>query len=367
MSRRGHPLAVSLQLAVLLLLLLFLPGDAEGAPGHGDVQILGRDTRHLRSDGSRSYYVIQKQPERVIGPLAESAFWANDVVASAGALKWRQPTNPHPEVARQGQLLFLAFTVAFFGGLLLLLRLVEIAGGRALLRRSLVGGALYLLLQAATAAILILAANTSYADFPRLGSIMAADGYLPKQLKDRGSRLVYSNGLMLLTGVSVLLLIVFAGDTHRLTTGARLQHGVTPTLGATKQQYAVPLLKGTWMTSPFKEDAANPGSGNVGSPDAATNHAHIDNVVSVDDSKFAGLCMRCHYKQNLTNGTDHTWKSQDRVHESVKGWKTANTTIMHNFTCSKCHAPHNSGLNRLMVTSCLNYNHQGQRASGGGR
>ena len=48
------------------------------------------------------------------------------------------------------------------------------------------------MLQAATAAILVLAANTSYADFPRLGSIMAADGYLPKQLKDRGSRLVYS-------------------------------------------------------------------------------------------------------------------------------------------------------------------------------
>ncbi len=141
-------------------------------------------------------------------------------------------------------------------------------------------------------------------------------------------------------------------------------HGVTPTLGA-KQQYAVPMLKGTWMTSPFMEDAANPGSGGVGSPDAATNHAHIENIVTEDDSRFAGLCMRCHYKNNLTNGTDHTWKSQDRVHESVRGWKTANATIMHNFTCSKCHAPHNSGLNRLMVTSCLNSNHQGQRASGG--
>ena len=40
-------------------------------------------------------------------------------------------------------------------------------------------------------------------------------------------------------------------------------------------------------------------------------------------------------------------------------------TNYHKFTCSKCHAPHNSGLNRLMVTSCLNSNHQGQRASGG--
>lgn len=77
-------------------------------------------------------------------------------------------------------------------------------------------GPLYFLLQAATAAILVLAANTSYADFPRLGSIMAADGFLPKQLKDRGSRLVYSNGMMLLTAAAVILLLVFRADTHLL-------------------------------------------------------------------------------------------------------------------------------------------------------
>ncbi len=77
-------------------------------------------------------------------------------------------------------------------------------------------GGLYYLLQGATAAILVLAANTSYADFPRLGSIMAADGFLPKQLKERGSRLVYSNGMIMLTAVSVLLIVVFAGETSRL-------------------------------------------------------------------------------------------------------------------------------------------------------
>lgn len=77
-------------------------------------------------------------------------------------------------------------------------------------------GVLYYALQVGTALILVLAANTSYADFPRLGSFMAADGYLPKQLKDRGSRLVYSNGMILLTGMSVLLLVVFGGETSRL-------------------------------------------------------------------------------------------------------------------------------------------------------
>lgn len=75
---------------------------------------------------------------------------------------------------------------------------------------------LYFLLQAATAAILVIAANTSYADFPRLGSIMAADGFLPKQLKERGSRLVYSNGMLLLTAVSIALIVLFRGETHRL-------------------------------------------------------------------------------------------------------------------------------------------------------
>jgi len=75
---------------------------------------------------------------------------------------------------------------------------------------------LYFLLQAATAAILVLAANTSFADFPRLGSIMATDGFLPKQLKERGSRLVYSNGMLLLTAVSIALIVFFRGETHRL-------------------------------------------------------------------------------------------------------------------------------------------------------
>ncbi len=72
------------------------------------------------------------------------------------------------------------------------------------------------MLQAATAAILVLAANTSYADFPRLGSFIAADGYLPKQLTQRGYRLVYSNGIMLLTAAAILLLVVFGGNTTRL-------------------------------------------------------------------------------------------------------------------------------------------------------
>jgi amino acid transporter len=77
-------------------------------------------------------------------------------------------------------------------------------------------GPLYLSLQAGTALILILAANTSFADFPRLASIMARDRNLPRQLANLGDRLVFSNGIMVLALFSAALIVVFGGETHRL-------------------------------------------------------------------------------------------------------------------------------------------------------
>jgi amino acid transporter len=76
-------------------------------------------------------------------------------------------------------------------------------------------GPLYLATIAATAMILVMAANTAYADFPRLAALQAADGYLPRQLTYRGSRLVYSRGIVLLALVASLLIVVFdASVTH---------------------------------------------------------------------------------------------------------------------------------------------------------
>ncbi|MFL6244358.1 MAG: APC family permease, partial [Acidimicrobiia bacterium] len=72
-------------------------------------------------------------------------------------------------------------------------------------------GPIYVVLQFATAAILTLAANTAYADFPRLSSIIARDGYLPRQLANRGDRLVFSNGILVLSGLAALLIIAFGG------------------------------------------------------------------------------------------------------------------------------------------------------------
>jgi amino acid transporter len=71
-------------------------------------------------------------------------------------------------------------------------------------------------LQIATAAILTLAANTAYADFPRLSSIIARDGYLPRQLANRGDRLVFSNGVIFLAAMASLLIVVFGGQTDAL-------------------------------------------------------------------------------------------------------------------------------------------------------
>ena len=77
-------------------------------------------------------------------------------------------------------------------------------------------GAMYYVISFATMGILIVASNTAYADFPRLSSFLAADDFLPHQMKDRGYRLVHSNGIILLTVASALLIVAFGGETTRL-------------------------------------------------------------------------------------------------------------------------------------------------------
>jgi amino acid transporter len=75
---------------------------------------------------------------------------------------------------------------------------------------------IYYVVQAATTLILLLAANTSYADFPRLSSILARDRYMPRQFASQGDRLVFSNGILILSGFAILLIVAFGGDTHAL-------------------------------------------------------------------------------------------------------------------------------------------------------
>ncbi len=155
-------------------------------------------------------------------------------------------------------------------------------------------------------------------------------------------------------------------------------HGVSPTLGA-NEQYAVPLLKGTWITSPYKEDVApanNTWLTNFAGYGEGVQY-HIDQNtfgsgilgaiagMSQSVNQSAGLCLGCHPQSTLTaaasSSNPNPWKSKNRIHESVKGWKTSDSTVEHNYSCSKCHAAHTSSvLPRLMVTDCLDSTHKGR-------
>ncbi len=83
-------------------------------------------------------------------------------------------------------------------------------------RRIFGSGVMYYELQAVTMLILLLAANTSFADFPRLSFFLARDRFIPRQFATQGDRLVFSNGIVILGGLAVLLLVIFGGQTHAL-------------------------------------------------------------------------------------------------------------------------------------------------------
>jgi amino acid transporter len=83
-------------------------------------------------------------------------------------------------------------------------------------RGALGSGPLYFLVQGFTAVVLLLAANTCFAAFPSLSSVLAEDGFMPRQFAHRGDRLVFSNGVLILAFLASLLIVVFRGDTHAL-------------------------------------------------------------------------------------------------------------------------------------------------------
>ena len=87
---------------------------------------------------------------------------------------------------------------------------------RAVFGNGLIGNILYILVQASTAAILFTGANTSFNGFPALASFVAEDRFLPRQLMKRGHRLVFSNGIIALTALSVVLLLTTGGSVTAL-------------------------------------------------------------------------------------------------------------------------------------------------------
>ncbi len=111
--------------------------------------------------------------------------------------------------------------ILFLGSIALTQKLAIVAGPEetilsALTRRLLGSGPAYVLIQLSTMLILAVAANTSFAGFPRLAALLAADGFLPHQLQNLGDRLVFANGILLLAIASGVLIVGFSGDTHSL-------------------------------------------------------------------------------------------------------------------------------------------------------
>lgn len=161
------------------------------------------------------------------GALVLARAFSSGAVALSGteAIANSVPAFRPPEARNAGRTLVMMAAIlgtTFFGISLLAQRLqptlqedetVLSTMGAAVFGR---GGTLYLALQLTTMAILFMAANTAFAGFPRLSSIIARDGYLPRQLAHRGDRLVFSNGVLLLAASAAVLLVAFGGITTAL-------------------------------------------------------------------------------------------------------------------------------------------------------
>lgn len=138
---------------------------------------------------------------------------------SNGIPIFRDPPQRNAKITMAWMSLILG---GFFLGITLLAHVYGIVPHDAetavsLLARSVFGGtAMYYVVIASTAMILFLAANTSYAGFPRLASLLAKDRYLPRQLTSLGDRLVFSNGIIGLSIAAMTLILLFGGDTHHL-------------------------------------------------------------------------------------------------------------------------------------------------------
>ncbi len=120
-------------------------------------------------------------------------------------------------------LIMIACAITCFMGVTLLAHAVHVLPSNdetviSQLNRAIFGGRgpFYFAIQAATTLILVLAANTAFADFPRLASIVARDRFLPRQFANQGDRLAFSNGILVLTLLAGVLLVAFHGDTHAL-------------------------------------------------------------------------------------------------------------------------------------------------------
>ncbi|HWQ85002.1 MAG TPA: APC family permease [Anaerolineales bacterium] len=198
---------------VYLFLFTYLPLLAYGAV-------------RLFIDGPRDIQAVAPAASQPLAAFLILRAFASGCTALTGieAISDGVPAFRPPQAKNAGKTLAVMAVlmfILFVGSISLIYSLAVVAGPQetilsALARRLLGSGPLYILIQASTMLILTVAANTSYADFPRVASFLARDGFLPRQLANLGDRLVFSNGILLLAAGTAALIIAFQGDTHSL-------------------------------------------------------------------------------------------------------------------------------------------------------
>lgn len=181
---------------------------------------------YLITHGSRPMDAIAPMPIQPLTWLIILKAFSTGCTALTGieAISNGVPAFKPPEPKNSGTTLIvmaILMGILFMGSIGLTFFLGIIPGPRetilSALARKLFGTNLaYYLVQISTMLILAVAANTSFAGFPRLAAILAQDSYLPRQLTHLGDRLVFANGIVILAAATGLLIIVFNGDTHSL-------------------------------------------------------------------------------------------------------------------------------------------------------
>jgi amino acid transporter len=180
----------------------------------------------LLVDGAGSLEMVAPAPTQPLTPYLVLHAFAAGCTALTGieAISNGVPAFRSPDAKNAGRTLgvmAVLMGVLFVGSIGLTQEMAIIASPQetilsALARHLLGSGPLYYLIQVSTMLILAVAANTSFAGFPRLAAILAADGFLPRQFTGLGDRLVFANGILALSVATGGLIVIFGGDSHAL-------------------------------------------------------------------------------------------------------------------------------------------------------
>jgi amino acid transporter len=181
---------------------------------------------HLWIEGPTPMASVAPQPVQPLTLFLLLHTFATGCTALTGieAISNGVPAFHKPESKNAGRTLIvmaILMGVLFVGSIGLTQFLGIIAGPNetilsALARHLLGSGPAYVLIQFSTLLILAVAANTSFADFPRLSAILARDGFLPRQFTGLGDRLVFTNGIIFLAIAAGVLIVIFGGNSHLL-------------------------------------------------------------------------------------------------------------------------------------------------------